>query len=281
MDSLDVYCRRHLLKSLMHVTACDYNDALLLYLFGHNMSAWSFTLLVFTADGFQISHYNSYSPAPIDTSWPPSTAPSIPNVAPFYPLPVNSTPSIIAPAWPSSSVGSLPITGQKPAALQSGDQAVLEIIDPMPFHINSGRNVFFSHNFTVASRERNDYCNGYVFTNRPLVPGEKLVISILSITNEYSGGLAFGMTSCNPNAVNKSNLPDDSDFLLDFPDYWVVHKDVCTKPEINDELTFHLTLSGRCRCSIFVFFSCFVRPVNIYKSWCRGKTYICWSSVFI
>lgn len=246
------------------------------------MSAWSFALLVFTADGFQISHYNSYSPAPIDTSWPPSTSPSIPSVAPFYPLPVNSTPSIIAPAWPSSSMGSLPIIGQKSsAALQSGDQAVLEIIDPMPFHINSGRNVFFSHNMTVAFRERNDYCNGYVFTNRPLVPGEKLVISILSITNEYSGGLAFGMTSCNPNTINKSNLPDDSDFLLDFPDYWVVHKDVYTKPEINDELTFHLALSGRCRRRIFVCFSCLVRPVNIYKSWRRGKTYICRSSFFI
>lgn len=70
------------------------------------------------------------------------------------------------------------------------------------------------------------------------------MISIQAVTNEYSGGLAFGMTSCNPGGINELLLPDDSDLLLDFPDYWVVHKDVYTKPDVNDELSFHLTTSG-------------------------------------
>lgn len=221
-----------------------------------------FCLIIFTADGFQISHYNSYTLAPIDTSWPPSMPPAIPNVSPFYPLSANSTPPVIAPAWPSSSMASLPVA-QNSASLQHGGHTVLEIVDPMSFHHNCGRNIVFSHNLTVASRERRDYCNGYVFTSRPLVLGERLVVAILSITNEYSGGLAFGMTSCNPSAINRSTLPDDSDLLLDFPDYWVVHKDVCIKPEISDELTFHLMVSGNLQCFYAAFF-CLIAKLQIF-----------------
>ena len=42
-------------------------------------------------------------------------------------------------------------------------------------------------------------------------------------------------------------LPDDSDLLLDRPEYWVVNKDVCAKAQVADELTFYLTEDGRCR----------------------------------
>ena len=42
-----------------------------------------------------------------------------------------------------------------------------------------------------------------------------------------------------------SDLPDDADLLLDRPEYWVVHKDVCAKPDVGDELSFSLTASGQ------------------------------------
>jgi len=41
-------------------------------------------------------------------------------------------------------------------------------------------------------------------------------------------------------------LPDDSDLLLDRPEYWVVNKDVYAKAQVADELTFHLTEDGKC-----------------------------------
>ena len=116
----------------------------------------------------------------------------------------------------------------------------------MPFHIRTlGRNIQLSLDRCVATRTQHEYCNGYVFTHRPLKPGEKLLIRISAISIDYVGGLAFGMTSCNPMKIKQSDLPDDSDMLLDWPEYWVVHKDVYAKPETNDELGFHLLHTGK------------------------------------
>jgi len=67
---------------------------------------------------------------------------------------------------------------------------------------------------------------------------------VTAVERDYVGGLAFGMTSCDPNYLRGTDLPDDSDLLLDRPEYWVVHKDVCAKPEVGDELSFSLTSSG-------------------------------------
>ena len=71
------------------------------------------------------------------------------------------------------------------------------------------------------------------------------MIQILSVEKAYVGGLAFGMTACDPLCVNPDDLPDDSDLLLDRPEYWVVNKDVCSAPEVGDELSFHLTEAGQ------------------------------------
>ena len=66
----------------------------------------------------------------------------------------------------------------------------------------------------------------------------------MSVDKSFEGGIAFGMTSCDPLAIKMDELPDDSDLLLDRPEYWVVNKDVCTNPEVRDELSFHLTHDG-------------------------------------
>lgn len=114
----------------------------------------------------------------------------------------------------------------------------------MPFHVTMGRNVCLSSDRTVGVRLVEEYCNGYVFTHRPVTCGETLVVQILSTDKTFCGGLAFGMTACDPHNVDPNDLPDDSDLLLDRGEYWVVNKDVCAQPEVGDELSFSLSLEG-------------------------------------
>ena len=44
------------------------------------------------------------------------------------------------------------------------------------------------------------------------------------------GSLAFGLTNTDPGTFDASLLPEDSDLLLDRPEYWVVSKDVANSP---------------------------------------------------
>lgn len=115
----------------------------------------------------------------------------------------------------------------------------------MPFHYAIGRNICLSSDRTIATRLSEDYCNGYVFTSRPLRPGERLTVEVTGIDLDYVGGLAFGMTACDPTEIRVCELPDDSDQLIDRPEYWVVHKDVYVAPEVGDKLAFYLTRRGR------------------------------------
>ncbi len=115
----------------------------------------------------------------------------------------------------------------------------------MTFHNNHGKNLGITRDKTIACRVREEYCNAYAFTSCPLGCGEKVVIQILGIDRSYVGGLAFGLTACNPSLVLANELPDDSDLLLDRSEYWVVNKDVCRTPDIGDELSFFLTNEGK------------------------------------
>jgi hypothetical protein len=76
--------------------------------------------------------------------------------------------------------------------------------------------------------------------------GEKLVIQILGIDRSFYGGMTFGMTSVDPSGLNQVDLPDDSDLLLDRPEYWVVNKDICNIPELGDEISIYLNEEGEC-----------------------------------
>jgi protein neuralized len=115
----------------------------------------------------------------------------------------------------------------------------------MPFHATAcGRNVSLSADCFTATRLRSDYCNAYVFTQHPLWPGHEVVIRIISTSRDYAGGLTVGLTSCDPISIKVADLPDDADLLLDRPEYWVVHKNICSHPKVNDELAFYRTLSG-------------------------------------
>ncbi|XP_017122704.1 protein neuralized isoform X1 [Drosophila elegans] len=115
---------------------------------------------------------------------------------------------------------------------------------PVPFHNTKGRNVRLSQDRFVASRTESDFCQGYVFTARPIRIGEKLIVQVLKTEQMYVGALALGLTSCNPAMLQPSDLPNDSDFLLDRPEYWVVSKDIAAAPQRGDEIAFFVAPNG-------------------------------------
>lgn len=119
------------------------------------------------------------------------------------------------------------------------------LLSPLHFHGTHGQNVRLSDENDVAFRIEEEYCNAYVFTSRPLRPGEAVVIQIQKVELMYLGTLAFGLTSCDPGHITMQELPDDSDDLLDRKEYWVVNKDVGGVPGEGDELSFLLTPDGQ------------------------------------
>ncbi|XP_026472645.1 protein neuralized-like isoform X2 [Ctenocephalides felis] len=113
----------------------------------------------------------------------------------------------------------------------------------MPFHWVRGRNVRFSADRTIASRVETEFSQGYVFTARPIRIGEKLIVHVMSTEPMFVGALALGLTSCDPATLTQSDLPDDSDMLLDRPEYWVVTK-TAGNPERDDRISFCVTATG-------------------------------------
>ncbi|KAI8483079.1 E3 ubiquitin-protein ligase neurl1b [Branchiostoma belcheri] len=120
-------------------------------------------------------------------------------------------------------------------------------LQEMQFSTTSGANVIFRENRTVAKRRGNEFCKGVTFTSRPLEVDETIFVQVIEVTPRYLGGLAFGVTSCDPQLLNAFiDLPDDSESLMDRPEYWVIYKDLSV-PDEGDQLTFTInrTLSGR------------------------------------
>lgn len=109
---------------------------------------------------------------------------------------------------------------------------------PLNFHFCAGRHVSLSENSMVAVRHEEEFALGYAFTAAPLRLGERIVVQILGIEDAYIGSLAFGVTNADPSTFDTRDLPEDSDMLLDRPEYWVVSKDVARSPAVGDELSF-------------------------------------------
>ena len=120
-----------------------------------------------------------------------------------------------------------------------------KFLEPLHFHHIRGCNVRLSNNKCIAERNSNYYTEGYVFSQRPLNVGEKLVVQVLKTDNIYTGSLAFGLTSCNPAFIKPIDLPEDSHKLLDRPEYWVVIKDVANSPQAGDEIAFSINEYGQ------------------------------------
>lgn len=102
-----------------------------------------------------------------------------------------------------------------------------------------------SHLRSTAERCDSQYSRGYVFAQRPLRLGEKMIIQVLKTDELYTGSLAFGLTTCNPSTLNTDDLPDDPHILLDRPEYWIVIKDIANRPIAGDEIAFKITETGQ------------------------------------
>lgn len=148
------------------------------------------------------------------------------------------------------SMQSLTVNDDRPSLSRSRSSTSLRpSVQPVAFHRMRGRNVMLSADRTVATRYDNEFCHGYVFTARPIRIGEKLIVQVLRTEPAYAGSLALGLTSCDPATLQPSDLPDDSDQLLDRPEYWVVSKDNAPYAVNGDEIIFTITPSGELQIS--------------------------------
>nr|CAG4643824.1 EOG090X03H5 [Lepidurus arcticus] len=115
----------------------------------------------------------------------------------------------------------------------------------LTFHPRTrGRNVRVSPDHRIAWRHPSEFAQGYVFSARPLRPNEQIVLQIVQTEDLYVGGLTFGLTSCDPASLQPMDLPDDSDLLLDRPEYWVNSKDIARGPRAGEELAFGVSSTG-------------------------------------
>lgn len=126
------------------------------------------------------------------------------------------------------------------------NQSVISGYQPIPLHPFVGRNIVLSQDRTVATRVENEFCQGYVFTQRPIRYGEQFIIQILKNDSLYGGSLAIGLTACNPSTLQGIELPDDSVCLLDRPEYWEVVKDIGKIVQLSrgDEIKLNVTMAG-------------------------------------
>ncbi|XP_059485618.1 protein neuralized isoform X2 [Neocloeon triangulifer] len=148
----------------------------------------------------------------------------------------------------ASSMASMRLQQQQvaqPKLQKSPPRVPAAALNPLAFHKLCGRNMRLSYNQCVASRLDSEFCNGYVFTARPLCIGETIVIKVLATEPMYVGALAFGVTSCDPGILKPDCLPDDSDLLLDRPEFWALKKDVASSPLVDTELAFQLHSNGQ------------------------------------
>ena len=116
----------------------------------------------------------------------------------------------------------------------------------------TGQNIRLDSGGTVATRLETEFCQGYVFLDSWLQPGEALVVRVLETEATYIGSLAFGLTTADPRSLSSQDLPEDSDLLAQrFPhEYWVHSKEVLADPQQGDELCFSLGLDGAVLCSV-------------------------------
>lgn len=121
--------------------------------------------------------------------------------------------------------------------------------NPLTLHRTRGRNVKFGNARNNAYRNDTEFCQGYVFTARPLQIGERIVVQIMATEPMFQGCLGLGLTSCDPGTLQSQDLPDDSNFLLDRPEYWVLSRDFARNLNKGDEVSFGILPNGEVQIS--------------------------------
>ncbi|CAB3399389.1 unnamed protein product [Caenorhabditis bovis] len=162
---------------------------------------------------------------------------------PIPPVPINRAPAVPPPVLPQNHLHARDNTQNERMDVRHSGSLIR-------FHHITGRNVVLNAARNEATRNDSEYHQGYVFTERPVRRSEKVTILIKSVEPLYSGGLAFGLTCCDPSTLVNSDLPDDSALLIDLPDYWVGIKDVAVKPAAGAKLSFWILQSGEVKFSM-------------------------------
>lgn len=75
--------------------------------------------------------------------------------------------------------------------------AVKNHLPPVQFHHVHGPNVHLSSNKRVARRNQS-FCQALVFSNRVILPNERVYIKVLEIAKGWSGTIRFGFTAVDP-----------------------------------------------------------------------------------
>lgn len=133
----------------------------------------------------------------------------------------------------------------EPGAGQLRYQSAGSQFVPMSLHRTRGRNIRFTNGSRCeAARLENEFCQGYVFTSHPLALNQTIVIQILASSPLFQGCLGLGLTSCDPSTLSPADLPDDSNFLLDRPEYWVISRDFARSLSVGDEVSFCVSERG-------------------------------------
>uniref|UniRef100_A0A6F7PS48 Neuralized n=1 Tax=Haemonchus contortus TaxID=6289 RepID=A0A6F7PS48_HAECO len=128
--------------------------------------------------------------------------------------------------------------------LQLGATSSSPNFDSLRFHQMAGRHISLNSLRNIATRCGSEYTQGYVFSERPIRNNEKVVIEVIGVQQLYKGGLAFGVTCCDPSTLRSTDLPDDSSDLIEMPQYWVGIKDIALQPRVNTVLSFWITDTG-------------------------------------
>lgn len=79
------------------------------------------------------------------------------------------------------------------------------------FHEVCGKNIYFTEaEKTCVERCENTYCDGIVFTHRPLKIYEKVYVKVKKLSTLWIGTLRIGFTSVDPQTLKRNQQSDES-----------------------------------------------------------------------
>ncbi|KAI8494350.1 E3 ubiquitin-protein ligase neurl1b [Branchiostoma belcheri] len=131
----------------------------------------------------------------------------------------------------------------RPGCLDNGQSAYTASLSFHPIH---GSNVRLESDQkglkSVAANVSQSMFNGFVFTYRPLQPGQILLIYILEADSSISN-FDFGLTAVNPAALQQKDVPSSRAAASRRKEYWTFK--YLEKLKSGDKLTFLLDRTGR------------------------------------
>ena len=78
-------------------------------------------------------------------------------------------------------------------------------LPPLSFHSKHGVNITLTEEAATAIRN-GSYCNGILFTHRPVMVGERICLKIKNLSTQWSGALKIGFSAHDPSRY-KGRLP--------------------------------------------------------------------------